>query len=227
MFVLVPGAGGSGWIWHLVVARLQAAGHNAIAVDLPGDDETAGLREYADLIVKAVETAETAGTTDDVVLVAQSLGGLSAPLTCDRLPVSRIILVNAMIPAPGETGGDWWANTGQEQARRDNDRAQGRDPDAEFDLGVYFFHDVPQDLTDYAMAHGSPQSGAVFGLPWPLPAWPDVPTRALAGADDRFFPADFQARVARDRLGLDVERLPGGHLNALSRPDELTKALLE
>ncbi|WP_433831505.1 alpha/beta fold hydrolase [Actinoplanes sp. CA-015351] len=221
MFVLVPGAGGSGWIWHLVVARLHAAGHDAIAVDLPADDETAGLRDYADLIVAS------AGAADDVVLVAQSLGGLSAPLTCDRLPVSKIILVNAMIPAPGETGGDWWANTGQEQARRDNDRAAGRDPDAAFDLGVYFFHDVPQDLTDYAIAHGRPQSGAAFGLAWPLPAWPDVPTRVLAGADDRFFPAEFQARVARDRLGLDVERLPGGHLNPLSRPDELTKALLE
>ena len=32
---------------------------------------------------------------------------------------------------------------------------------------------------------------------------------------------DFQQRVARERLGLDADVLPGGHLIALSHPDEL------
>ena len=56
--------------------------------------------------------------------------------------------------------------------------------------------------------------------------WPDVPTRVLAGRDDRFFPAEFQRRIAADRLGLDVEEIPGGHLAALSRPAELADRLL-
>jgi len=42
-FVLIPGAGGSAWYWHRVVPLLRAAGHEAAAVDLPGDDEGAGL----------------------------------------------------------------------------------------------------------------------------------------------------------------------------------------
>jgi len=42
-FILIPGAGGSAFYWHRVVPLLEAAGHEAIAVDLPGDDERAGL----------------------------------------------------------------------------------------------------------------------------------------------------------------------------------------
>jgi pimeloyl-ACP methyl ester carboxylesterase len=48
-----------------------------------------------------------------------------------------------------------------------------------------------------------------------------VPTRVLAGRDDRFYPLEFQRRVAADRLGRPVDEVPGGHLVALSRPVEL------
>src|SRR5215468_7005396 len=44
--------------------------------------------------------------------------------------------------------------------------------------------------------------------------------------DDRFFPGDFQARLARERLGKSTDEVPGGHLVALSRPQELAKLLI-
>jgi pimeloyl-ACP methyl ester carboxylesterase len=52
-----------------------------------------------------------------------------------------------------------------------------------------------------------------------------VPTRVLVGRDDRFFPIDFQRRVARERLGITPDEMPGGHLVALSRPTELAERL--
>jgi pimeloyl-ACP methyl ester carboxylesterase len=52
-----------------------------------------------------------------------------------------------------------------------------------------------------------------------------VPTSVLAGQDDRFFPLEFQRRVARERLGLEVDVVPGGHLAALARPVELADRL--
>jgi pimeloyl-ACP methyl ester carboxylesterase len=58
-----------------------------------------------------------------------------------------------------------------------------------------------------------------------LQRWPDVPTRVIAGSDDRMIPLDFQRRVTRERLGLDVDAMGGGHLVALSRPDELVDRL--
>lgn len=112
-FVLIPGADGPAWYWHRVVPLLREAGHEAIAVDLPGDDETAGLPEYTSLVTGAI------GGRDDVVLVAPSLGGFTASLAAARPGVCALVFVNAMIPVPGETPGAWWGNTGWEQARID------------------------------------------------------------------------------------------------------------
>jgi pimeloyl-ACP methyl ester carboxylesterase len=69
------------------------------------------------------------------------------------------------------------------------------------------------------------QSMRPFEDPWPLAAWPDVSTRVLTGRDDRLFPAEFQRRIALERLGLEPDLVPGGHLAALSRPVELADAL--
>lgn len=220
-FVLVPGAGGVAAYWGLVVAELQRRGHDAVAVDLAGEDESAGLSEYVDAVLAAAD-----GKTN-VVFVGQSLGGFSASLAAARTQGSRLVLLNAMIPAPGETPGEWWEATGFAEAKRANDIREGRDPDAELDLNIYFFHDTPPELMDEVSRTGRPESEAVFAEPWPLTAWPDVPTTVIAGRDDRFFPLEFQTRLARERLGLEPRMVPGGHLAALSHPAELADLLVE
>jgi pimeloyl-ACP methyl ester carboxylesterase len=217
-FLLVPGAGGQAWYWHRLVPELERRGHGAVAVDLPADDETAGLAAYADTVVAA------AGRGSPLVVVAQSLGGLTAPLVCARLPVDLLVLVNAMVPLPGETGGDWWTVTGQRAARVAYWEREGIDGDPEDDA-VMYFHDVPADVTAAAMQQPFAQSGRPFADPWPLSAWPDVPTKVVVGRDDRVFPAEFQRRIAAVRLGLTVDEVPGGHLMALARPIELADRL--
>lgn len=67
----------------------------------------------------------------------------------------------------------------------------------------------------------------MFGEPWPLERWPEVPTVVLAPRGDRLFPIEFQRRVARERLGLEVEEIEGGHVPMLSRPGELARRLVE
>ena len=47
-FVLIHGAGDTGWYWHLVDAELRSHGHDVVAPDLPGDNDSAGLDDYAD-----------------------------------------------------------------------------------------------------------------------------------------------------------------------------------
>ena len=66
----------------------------------------------------------------------------------------------------------------------------------------------------------------MFGSVCDFEAWPQVPVHAVAGESDRFFPVDFQRRLARDRLGVDADVLPGGHLMALSQPAALADYLL-
>ena len=218
-YVLIPGAGGAAWYWHRVVPLLQAAGHEAIAVQLPGPDPHAGLAEYADLVVSAIDGR------DDVVLVAASIGGFTAPLVAEKVPIRSLVLVNAMIPVPGETPGAWWGNTNSEQARVAAARKGGYGTD--FDLSVYFLHDVPPEVLASGTDQQSPEADAVFGSVCDFPAWPDVPIRVAVGADDRFFPASFQQRVARERLEIDADVLPGGHLIALAQPASLAGYLLD
>ncbi|WRZ88435.1 alpha/beta fold hydrolase [Streptomyces sp. NBC_01007] len=219
VFVLVPGAGGAAWYWHRVVSELQARGHEAVAVDLPGADESSGLPEYTDAVVAAI------GDRRDVVLVAQSMGGFTAPMVCARVPVGLLVLVNAMVPLPGETPGQWWGNTGSEPARLAAAEAGGYG--AEFDLDTYFLHDVPAAVAAAGADHERPEADIAFGQPCDIKRWPDVTTRVLAGAEDRFFPLEFQRRVAHDRLGIEAETVPGGHLAALSYPAPLVGRLVE
>ena len=214
-YVLIPGAGGDAWYWHAVERELGKRGHDAISVELPTDDEEAGLADYAAAVITAI------GDRSDLVLVAQSMGAFLVPLVHERRAAESIILVNAMIPLPGETPGAWWENTGQPAARRENDLRDGRSPDADFDLETYFFHDVPEDLTKYGLGSGKQQADRPFGDPCQFSAWPELPTQVISGRDDRFFPLEFQQLLARERLGIEPDVVPGGHLVALSHPVEL------
>jgi pimeloyl-ACP methyl ester carboxylesterase len=219
-YVLIPGAGSDSSYWQFVAPLLRAAGHDVVTPDLPCDDDSAGLAEYTDVVVDAI------GDRAGLILVAQSMAGFTAPLVCERVPVSLMVLVAAMVPASGESPGDWWANTGQRAARRAQDVADGRDPDAEFDPVTVFLHDVPPELIPAVMAGGArEQSETPFRAPWPLPAWPDVPTRFLLCRQDRMFPAEFQRRVVRDRLGITPDEMDSGHLPALAHPAELVERL--
>lgn len=208
-FALIHGAGDAGWYWHLVEAELRARGHDTVAPDLPCDDDTAGLPQYADAVVAAI------GDRTDVVVVGQSLGGFTAPLVAERVPTRLIVLVAAMIPAPGESASDYWANT------RYNEEQHG---DYRGDI-AWFYQDVDPQLAAEALRHGRDQSEARLSESSPLRAWPDVPTRVLACRDDRVFPLPYLRRVSEQRLGITPDELDGGHTPALSRPRELADLL--
>jgi pimeloyl-ACP methyl ester carboxylesterase len=202
-YVLIHGGGSSGWDWHLVAPELEALGHEVVAPDLPTEDEAAGLWDYADAVVEAV------GDRRDLVVVGHSLGALTAPLVCARRPVDLLVLVAAMIPAPGETGIEWWRNTGYEDSGEED----------------VFYHDVPPELEAEAKHHERGQTEKAMIEPWPLEAWPEVPTRVLLCRGDRMFTAEFQRRVARERLGIEPDEMDGGHYISLSRPTELAERL--
>ncbi len=153
-FVLIPGAGGSAWYWHLLVEELHRRGHEAVAVDLPAADHSAGLPEYADAVVEAI------GNRTGLVVAAQSMAGFTAPMVCERADVKLLVLVNVMVPAPGESPGDWWANTGHAEARAAQAAREGRTLGGESELLDAFFHDVPAEVTAQAIARGEPAQSA-------------------------------------------------------------------
>lgn len=211
-YALIHGSGDSAFYWHLVAPELRERGHEVVAVDLPCDDESAGLWEYADTVVRAI------GARTDPIVVAQSFGAFTAPIVCSRVPVQLLVLVAGMIPLPGERGDDWSANTGFDEAARNS----GIDYSDEL---VAFYHDVPRELAEEAMRHGRSQADRPGQEPWPLESWPDVPTRYLLCRNDRFFPANWMRGVVRDRLGIVADEIDSGHCPALSRPRELAERL--
>ena len=216
-FVLIPGAGGQAAYWNRLIPELETRGHRVVAVDIEENDPSMDLDGFA----AAVEAAM--GDYADVIAVAQSLGGFTAPMI--RKPVQMIVLLNAMIPRSGESPNEWWGNTGSGSARREADLAAGRDP--EFDFDRHFLHDLPDDArADLLSADAREPSAAAMAQPCVFTRWPAAPTKVLIGRDDRFFPAEFQRRVAKDRLGLAADEIPGGHLIALSNPSGLADMLV-
>ena len=207
-YVLIHGAGDVGWYWHLVEAELRRRGADVVAPDLPIDDDKAGLTAYADCVMHAI------GDRENLVVVAQSFGGYIAPIVCDRVQARHMILVAAMVPAPGEPAEAMFANTGYAPTKQEDSS----------DLAI-FYHDVAPALAAEALAKGRKQSDTPGKEPWPLPAWPKVPTRFILCRHDRCFPATWLRRVVRDRLGIVPDEIDSGHTPALSHPLELVEHL--
>ena len=209
-YVLIHGAGDVGWYWHLVSRALRERGHEVVAPDLPCEDKSARWSDYADAVIDAVRDRR------DLLVVAQSFGGFTAPLVCARRRADLLVLVAGMVPRPGETANEYWANTRYTEAPRH--------PDATDDFGL-FYNDVPRELAGEALRRGRRQADAIGDEAWPLEGWPDVPVRFLLCRDDRLFPAAWLRGVVQDRLGIVPDEIDGGHCPALARPGELVERL--
>jgi pimeloyl-ACP methyl ester carboxylesterase len=218
-FVLIHGAGDVGWYWHLTEAELRARGHQTTAPDLPCDNDTATLDDYVRVVAGA------AAGRQDLVIVGQSYGAFTATLAASQLPARLLVLLAGMIPAPGETPGEWWVSTGyrqavEEQARRDGGKTGNDDP------LITYYNGVSRPLAEEALRRGGRgESSVVYNTRWPLDGWPGVPTKFILCQDDRFFPAAFMRRVARQRLGIVPDEVPGCHCAGLSHPKELADLL--
>ena len=216
-FAFVHGGGDVGWCWHLVERELHGVGHQTVAPDLPCDEPAAGLGDYADAVIDAL------GDRRDVIVVGHSYGGFTAPLVAARVRAEALVLVAAMIPAPGEAPAAWWENTGYGDAVAEQSELDGgltgNDP------YIAYYHDVPRALAETALSKQRDESETAYDSPWPLNAWPAVPTKVIVCSDDRLFPSRFMRRVAAERLGIVPDEITAGHYVALSRPRELAALL--
>jgi pimeloyl-ACP methyl ester carboxylesterase len=224
-FVLIPGAGTDPRVFGATIAALEELGHEGLAPPLPLDRPEATPSDHATAVLDGIPDGLDPAA---LVVVGHSLAAFTAPLVADRARPALLILLAPMIPAPGETAGGWGGNVGHEAAIADLRERIG--PPQEWDeagLDHAFFHDVDPAVREANAQYEGAEIPGMFGEPCPLAAWPEVPTRVLAPRGDRLFPLSFQRRVARERLGIEVEEIDGGHLPYLSRPDELARRLVD
>ncbi len=123
-----------------------------------------------------------------------------------------------MVPKRGETPDEWWTTSGYAEAVKNHPPSD--------DPYVTYFHDVLRERAEEAMSKGrNHPSPAATAQPWPLDAWPDVPTTFVLGTEDRCFPAPFLRRLAKDRLAVVPVELAASHCVALSKPVELAEVV--
>jgi pimeloyl-ACP methyl ester carboxylesterase len=105
-FVLVHGAFQDSSSWAAVVPLLEAEGHTAITLDLPGHgaDETPigeiTLASYRDAVIEVVEQQD-----EPVILVGHSFGGITISEVAEAVPdqVEALVYVAAYIPRTGDS----------------------------------------------------------------------------------------------------------------------------
>ena len=225
-FALIHGAWGSGWHWASIPERLRALGHDAIAPDLPCDTPASTYEDCADTVEAALRDVH-----DDVVLVAFSLGGLTAPLVAARRPVERIVYVAAVLAEPGRSVAE--RLRGGERMFHPDFRAgvaPGEDGLVRWvDLDVYKRVAYDEDTDDAVVAERfrrlRAQSFAGDLEPCPLPAHPEVPATYVMCEEDRLLDNAYWAEAVPRLLRIQPTPLPGAHTPMPRRPAELVELI--
>jgi pimeloyl-ACP methyl ester carboxylesterase len=105
-FLLVHGAMGGAWCWDPVRPGLEAAGHETVAIDLPGQgaDPTPlaqiTLYRYADAVCEALDAID-----GPVLLTGHSMGGMVITQAASQRPdaLAGLVYVTAFLPRPGQS----------------------------------------------------------------------------------------------------------------------------
>ncbi|WP_269858184.1 alpha/beta fold hydrolase [Streptomyces sp. RPT161] len=224
-FVLVHGAWHGAWCWERVRKHLTARGHQVVTPELPSDVAGSGRAEYLAAVSDALESRS------EVVLVAHSMSGLVAPLATGNPAVKSLILLAALVPRPEVA---WQANGLEpfpEQMRgrlaRMNFDELGRstlDPAVATEI---FYHDcTPADSAD-AVARLRPDASVIYQQTCPALPERRVPTTYVSCRQDRAVDGKWNAAVAQDVLGADVQELDAGHSPFWSMPERLGNLLVD
>ena len=214
-FALIHGAWGSGWHWASIPDRLRAAGHDVVAPDLPCDDVAATFDDYTQVVLDAI------GEAEDVVVVGFSLGGQTAARVAVRRPVRELIYVAALVPHPGSTLIDQFAEPLMHREYIEGvELLEKGSRWADFDVyrRVGYDDTVPEEVVRERFRRLRPQMNTPYLHPFDaeLP-----PARYVLCTQDRMINVDYW------RGAVDVtDELDCGHGPMAALPGELTEILL-
>ncbi len=223
-FALIHGAWHGAWCFEHLIPLLEGEGQRTAAIDLPCEDVDAGCAEYARIV------ADSLGGAGDVIVVAHSFGGLTAPLVAELSPVRHLVFLCALLPEPGVSL--------LEQLERDpsilgpaesgtvRDEA-GRSywPDEDTAIAA-LYDDCDSKVADRAAARLRHQARRPAIEASPLARWPRIPMTYALCTEDRITNPDWSRRAVPERLGVAPIELPGGHSPFLSRPGRVAELLL-
>lgn len=217
VFGLLHGAFEGAWTWEPLVPQLRRHGHEAIAVDLPIDDVTAGWDDHVDVALDAFGDKDT-------VVVAHSRSGRMVPRLLERGKFSDVILLAAAVPGgilrpPYRSGGIPGLGAATVRSRATDSLGRTLCTRA---VAERLFSDCPPGTVDWALAKVRPQ----HELTVPDDTqWPDVRVAYVYGEQEPVVDPEWIRLACRERLGIEPVGLPGGHSLFVSRPAELAQTL--
>ena len=224
-FVLVHGAGVGASCWEPLLPLLEG---DTLAADLPGrgerrsvDPRSVTLADCAAALVEDVEAANL----EDIVLVAHSFAGVTAPLAMSALAdrLRHVVFLSAVVPPDGT---------------RVIDQI---DPDvrvaveASIEGGVYrqdplgaaamLCNDMDAEQTDWMIDQLVDDSGALLTEFVDLSGLrADVPRTYVRLTKDTCYPPELQERSAAV-VGGDTVFLDSGHMAMVTIPDRVAALL--
>ncbi|MFJ6569238.1 alpha/beta fold hydrolase [Streptomyces sp. NPDC091292] len=240
-FVLIHGGFHGAWCWSRTIPELERLGHDAIAIDLPGQgarrDERSTLGDRRDAIVAVLRSGD--------VLVGHSVGGYDITMAADAAPdlVGHMVYLAAGLPlegrtvleatggVPGEDGDGEVSElmtdeTGMSRFTRPN--ARGRMECTEFaPVRDFFYHDCDEATARWAFDQLCPAPVEFLTEPVSLPRFweADLPRSFIRCEQDRAVPPTMAAQVI-ERLGVEPLTIDSAHSPFLSRPRELAELLV-
>jgi pimeloyl-ACP methyl ester carboxylesterase len=215
--VLVHGLFADGSCWSEVIARLQATGLNATAVQNP-----------LTTLPEAVASAQRVLARQDgpTVLVGHSFSGMIVTEAGMHPNVSALVYVAARAPDAGE---DYTAlartyPTPPASAGIVFDGDEGRLTEAAFLRD--FAGDLPQAQARVLYAVQEPFQKALLTGRTTQAAWRSKPSFYAVSTEDRTINPDLERFMAK-RMGAKTIELKSSHLSLISHPDEITQLILE
>ena len=216
-FVLLHGAFHGPWCWEPLIERLEAAGHDTVAVDLPTDDSSATWDDHVNAVLNAARDLPS-------VLVGHSRAGRLMPLVLERRDFDAVIYIAAALPGPAGAPPrrcDSLPMLHPEPVRLTRDE-QGRSicpPERALEM---YYDDCPPDIRDWAVARLRPQCDVDYPKPQRAP---QLPSLYIAGLEDRAVNIEWMRAAAIEVLGRPAIELRSGHCPFLSVTQELADAM--
>lgn len=233
-FVLVHGACHGAWCWAKLIPELEALGHKATAIDLPGlgEDKTPAEDVTFDMTIgRVVDLLQK--QPEPVILVGHSLGGVSITAAAERAPeaIRRLVYLTAALPSNGLTLDQLYAsaNTFPETP----DRAAIRSTDgltmsfAPENARRRFYHDCSDEDFAFAMAHLKPQPTVMRRtvIEFTPERWGRVPRAYIHCTDDRSIAYQFQKDMVARNPCDPVVTMTTAHSPFFAAPKELAGIL--